>query len=260
MSDSTILHKYIPGIQDLDNVIRDKFGTGFISGTTDNANGIHVIMSLLVTFFIFYLAFRYQSIRKKASDPLLPEANLNARSLVELICDAALGLMEGIMGKAVARDMLPMIGSMAFFILFCNLAGLIPGLLPPTEVISTNLALAGIVFFATHIYGLKKNGFEHIKHLGGPVWWLSPLMFPIEIVSHLARPLSLTLRLFGNMVGDHKVLTTFLGFTVLFNHAILVPLPVMVLGFIVCVVQALVFCLLSAVYIGMALEDLHDHH
>lgn len=255
MSNSTILHEYIPGIKELDQMITEKLGRGVISGSMDNASGTHVIMSLLVTLFIFYLTFRYQSIRKKASDPLLPEAQLNARSIVELICDASLGLMEGIMGKTVARDMLPMIGSMAFFILFCNLAGLVPGLLPPTEVISTNLVLALIVFFATHIYGLKKNGFEHIKHLAGPLWWLAPLMFPIEVISHLARPLSLTLRLFGNMVGDHKVLGTFLGFGLL-----LVPLPVMVLGFIVCVVQALVFCLLSAVYIGMALEDLHDHH
>jgi F-type H+-transporting ATPase subunit a len=89
----------------------------------------------------------------------------------------------------------------------------------------------------------------------GPLWWLAPLIFLIELIGHLARPLSLTLRLFGNMVGDHKVLSIFLGFQILF-----VPLPVMVLGMIVCVVQTLVFCLLSVVYIGMAIEDLsHDH-
>jgi len=143
---------------------------------------------------------------------------------------------------------------MAFFILFGNLLGLVPGLLPPTDVISTNIVLAVIVFFATHIYGIRKNGFEHIRHMMGPMALLAPLIFPIELISHLARPLSLTLRLFGNMVGDHKVLTIFLGF------GILLPLPVMVLGIIVCVVQTLVFCLLSTVYIGMAIEDLHEHH
>ena len=83
----------------------------------------------------------------------------------------------------------------------------------------------------------------------------APLIFPIELISHLARPLSLTLRLFGNMVGDHKVLTIFLGFGI-----VIVPIPVMILGIIVCVVQTLVFCLLSTVYIGMAIEDLHEHH
>jgi len=77
------------------------------------------------------------------------------------------------------------------------------------------------------------------------------------LIGHIARPMSLTLRLFGNMVGDHKVLGVFLGFGIL-----LLPLPVMVLGVIVCVVQTLVFCLLSVVYIGMAIEDLHhdEHH
>ena len=89
----------------------------------------------------------------------------------------------------------------------------------------------------------------------GPMLFLAPLVFPIELISHLARPLSLTLRLFGNMVGDHTVLTIFLGFGIL-----LVPLPVMFLGTIVCVVQTLVFCLLSVVYISMAIEDLHEHH
>ena len=253
MSNSTILHEYIPGVAEFDKTISELLGAG-VRGTQSEASP-HVVVAILVTLFIIYLTVRYQSLRKKADNPLLPEANLNARSIVELICDASLGLLEGIMGKQVARDMLPLIGSMAFFILFCNLAGLIPGLLPPTDVISTNIVLALIVFLATHIYGLKKNGFEHIKHMMGPIWWLSILIFPIEIISHIARPLSLTLRLFGNMVGDHKVLSIFLGFGFL-----LVPIPVMILGFIVCVVQALVFCLLSAVYIGMALEDLHDHH
>ena len=253
MSNSTILHDYIPGVKELDHMIADALGKGLLKGSDGSA--AHVVVAILVTLFIFYLTFRYQSLRKKAENPLLPEARLNARSVVEILCDASLGLLEGIMGKTVARDMLPLIGSMAFFILFCNLAGLVPGLLPPTDVISTNIVLALIVFFATHIYGIKKNGMEHIKHMGGPLWWLSWLIFPIEIISHLARPLSLTLRLFGNMVGDHKVLSIFLGFGILF-----VPIPVMILGTIVCIVQALVFCLLSAVYIGMALEDLHDHH
>lgn len=254
MSGSTILHDYLPGVQALDQAISATFGRGVIDPST-TGNATHVIMSILVSLFVMLLAALYAARRKMAADTLIPERTLNARSVVETICEAAFGLMEGIMGREAARSFLPLIGTLAFFILFGNLAGLVPGLLPPTEVISTNLVLALIVFLATHLYGIKKNGLEHIKHMMGPMRALSPLVFPIELISHFARPLSLTLRLFGNMVGDHTVLTIFLSFGLL-----LVPLPVMFLGTIVCVVQTLVFCLLSVVYISMAIEDLHEHH
>ena len=110
-----------------------------------------------------------------------------------------------------------------------------------------------MVFFATHIYGFKENGMEHIKHMMGPVWWLAPLIFVIEFISHLARPLSLALRLAGNMIGDHKAVSIFMGLTYL-----VIPALLLGLGVIVCLVQTMVFCLLSAVYIGMAIEH-HDH-
>lgn len=253
MSGATILHEYLPGIAQFDEAISHALGKGFIKGDEAHSSP-HVIMALFATLLVLIVAFRYAAHRKAAADSAIPERAFNARSIVEVICDTALGMMEGVMGKEDARAFLPLIGSMAFFILFGNLLGLIPGLLPPTDVISTNIVLAVIVFFATHIYGIRKNGFEHIKHMMGPMIVLAPLIFPIELISHLARPLSLTLRLFGNMVGDHKVLTIFLGF------GLLIPIPVMVLGLIVCVVQTLVFCLLSTVYIGMAIEDLHEHH
>src|SRR5262249_44802056 len=111
----------------------------------------------------------------------------------------------------------------------------------------------------THIYGLKENGINHIKHLFGPIPWLAPLMFPIELISHMARPLSLGIRLMANMMADHLVLTIFLGLLpgalALF---IPIPLPMYLLGTIVVVVQTLVFCLLSTVYISMAIE--HTEH
>ena len=254
MSNTTIFHEYLPGVKVLDQMITEKFGEGLMG--TPSTGSAHVIMALAVTLFILYLVFRYSYIRGKAGEnSFIPEDRFNARSVVEIICDASLGLMEGIMGKEIARAFFPFIGTMAFFILLSNLAGLIPGFLPPTDVISTNVGMALIVFLATHYYGVKTNGFEHFKHMMGPILILAPLIFVIELISHVARPLSLTLRLFGNMVGDHKVLSVFLGFGIL-----LVPLPAMMLGFIVCVVQALVFCLLSTVYISMALEDLHEHH
>ena len=252
---STIFHYLFPQVEQFDHAITEKLGAGLLMGTESHGSA-HIIMAILVTIFTLFIALRYRSRRAQAEDSSFPEASFNARSFVELLCEAVLGMMEGVMGKEAARYFLPLIGTMAFFILFSNLAGLIPGLVPPTDVISTNVVMALIVFFATHIYGLKKNGFEHLKHMAGPLLVLAPLIFVIELIGHIARPLSLTLRLFGNMVGDHKVLSIFLGFGIFF-----VPLPVMILGTIVCIVQALVFCLLSVVYIGMAIEDLHhDEH
>lgn len=249
---STILHYLFPEqIGKFDQLISEKLGYGFLKGGVSSSSS-HVIMALLVTAFTLFLVMRYHSRRAAAEDSTLPEASFNARSFVELICESTLGLMEGIMGKQDARYFFPLIGTMGFFILFSNLAGLIPGFTPPTDVISTNVVMALIVFFATHIYGVKKNGIEHFKHMCGPLLVLAPLIFLIELVGHIARPISLTLRLFGNMVGDHQVLAIFLGFPIFF-----IPLPVMVLGTIVCIVQTLVFCLLSVVYIGMAVEDLH---
>ena len=248
---STILHYLFPEqIGSIDQAITSQFGQGLLG--TPTTGSAHIIMAGLVTIFTLFIAIRYRSRRAAAADSALPEASFNARSFVELLCESVLGTMEGIMGKEAARYFLPLIGTMAFFILFANLSSLIPGLTPATDVISTNAVMAIIVFLSTHIYGVKKNGMEHFKHMMGPLIVLAPLIFAIELIGHLARPLSLTLRLFGNMVGDHKVLSIFLGFGVLF-----VPLPVMVLGTIVCIVQTLVFCLLSVVYIGMAIEDLH---
>ena len=260
MSDApkTILHDLFPQIAESDKWLTESFGWGLFGGQPqDEMMASHVIMSVLVAVFILFLGIRYRMRRAAAADSALPEASFNARSVIELLCESTLGTMEGIMGKEAARYFFPLIGTMAFFILFSNLAGLLPGLSPPTDVISTNVVLALIVFFATHIYGVKKNGIEHFKHMMGPMLAIAPLVFVIELIGHFARPMSLTLRLFGNMVGDHKVLGVFLGFGVL-----LLPLPVMVLGVIVCVVQTLVFCLLSVVYIGMAIEDLHhdEHH
>jgi F-type H+-transporting ATPase subunit a len=117
-----------------------------------------------------------------------------------------------------------------------------------------------VVFVATHIFGIRAHGIAYFKHFLGPIikWYALPLMLlmlVIETISHLVRPLSLAIRLMGNIMGDHKVLGIFLSFGVL-----LVPLPVMALGLLVSVVQTLVFCLLSMVYIALAVEESEEGH
>jgi F-type H+-transporting ATPase subunit a len=158
------------------------------------------------------------------------------------------------MGEKNGRKYLPLIGTLACFIFFSNLLALIPGFVPPTTTLKTNVALALTVFFITHIEGIRAQGLvNYLKHFAGPLWWLAWIMIPIELIGHLARPLSLSLRLMGNMVSDHKVVGVFFGLVPL-----LVPVPFLILGAMVVVIQTLVFCLLSMVYINMAVSG-HDH-
>jgi F-type H+-transporting ATPase subunit a len=162
--------------------------------------------------------------------------------------------MDGVMGKKNAEKYFPFIGALAFFIFFSNLMSLIPGFAPPTDTLKTNVALALLVFFATHYFGVREHGVAYFKHFLGPVWWLSWLMLPVELMSHLARPASLSLRLMGNMASDHKLVATLFVLV-----PILVPVPFLVLGILVSIVQTMVFCLLSMVYISMAVAHEHDH-
>jgi F-type H+-transporting ATPase subunit a len=151
------------------------------------------------------------------------------------------------------KPYLPLIATLALFILVSNLTGLIPGFFPPTADINTTAACAIIVFLSTHIVGVKEHGFKYIKHFCGPIWWLTPIMFPIEVVGHMSRPLSLTLRLFGNMRGHELVLMIF--FTL--AGAYFAPLPMMLMGILVSFIQAFVFMLLSMIYIQGSLEECH---
>ena len=171
----------------------------------------------------------------------------------ELVDTAAgLGLAEGVMGRKKAERFLPLIGTLVFFIFFNNIIGLIPGFVPATDTLKTNLALSGLVFLMTHVYGVKEHGIAYFKHFLGPSLPLAPLMLPIEIISHIARPVSLALRLMGNIAADHKVTLVFFGLIPL-----LVPVPFLILGAVVVIVQTLVFCLLTMIYLAGAVA--HDH-
>ncbi len=177
---------------------------------------------------------------------------------------------------------MPLIATLGLFILTSNLLGLVPGLVAPTANMYTTIACAVIVFCYYHYLGVRKQGFVgYLKHFCGPVPWLAPLMFPIEVVSHLARVLSLSLRLFGNMFAGHILLAVIFlltGLGGLFGWAltgklggILLGLPggaimiaftvgfLLPLKILVALLQAFVFCLLSMVYISSAVEDTEHH-
>ena len=215
----------------------------------------HIMVASLVVIFVLFGALRFRgAVVGQGQAGLIPPPSFNLRHFFELMCEAILGLVAGVMGsEEKAKRYFPVIASLAFFILFCNLAALVPGFAPGTDTLKTNLGLALMVFVLTHYYGIREHGVgSYLKHFTGPLWWLAPLMLPIELVSHIARPVSLSLRLMGNMVADHKVIFSFFALVPWF-----VPVPFYFLGTLVCVVQTLVFCLLSVVYFALAVA--HDH-
>ncbi len=252
----SLLVQFFPGlVENVYHVIEPH--KTYVAGETPKRVS-HLFMALIVVAFAIGLGFAVRRRIAAKGDDLVPDRRFSPVVLLEMLVEAVLSLMQGVMGEKNARRYFPLIGSLAVFILFSNLLGMIPGFVPPTDSLSTTLALGTIVFFATHYYGVKEHGISYFKHFLGPIikWYALPLMalmFVIELISHLVRPCSLGVRLMGNIMGDHKVLFIFLGFGIL-----LIPLPIMALGLVVAVVQTLVFCLLSIVYIGLAIE--HEEH
>ena len=174
------------------------------------------------------------------------------QNLFEMIISALEDFQLGIMGEH-GRFVFPLIATLFIFIFVSNVIGLIPGFYSPTASINTTLACALIVFVTTEVIGIKTHGFKYIKQYLGPIWWLAPLMFIIETISHFSRILSLTLRLFGNISGEDLVL----GILIFLAGKFLAPLPMMFLAVFTSFVQAFVFALLSMIYISTALEEAH---
>jgi F-type H+-transporting ATPase subunit a len=147
-------------------------------------------------------------------------------------------------------------GTLFIFILFSNLIGLVPSLEAPTMFPRVPAGCAMASFLVYNALAVKEQGaFGYLKHLWGPVWWLGPLFLPIEVVSHLARPMSLTIRLYANMLAGEKVTLVFLGLAPLF-----VPTIFMGLHTFVSVVQAFIFTVLTMIYIGGAIAHTHEEH
>jgi F-type H+-transporting ATPase subunit a len=192
---------------------------------------------------------------------LLARRSLNlvprgVQNLVEVIMEFFIDLAEANIGH-LGRHFFPFIATIGIYILVSNLLGLVPGCEAPTSNLNTNAALALPVFFATHIYGLKEHKLGYIKHFVGPIRSLPALplmilMFVIEAIGHIARPLTLSVRLFGNMVAKHKIILILL----LLAPAV-VPTAILALGVLVSVIQAFVFVLLTTLYLAGAVEEAH---
>lgn len=174
------------------------------------------------------------------------------QNLFEIIIGGFEDFMLDVMGHE-GKPYFPLIGTLFLYILAMNWIGLIPGMGSPTADINTPLSMALVVFVVTHVVGVKHHGAKYIKHFMGPVSWLAPLIFPIELVSHLSRVLSLTFRLFGNVLGEDLVLAILM----MLAGAFFAPLPMMFLAIFTSFVQAFIFSLLTMLYISGSIEHAH---
>ncbi|MGE0823255.1 MAG: F0F1 ATP synthase subunit A [Candidatus Binatia bacterium] len=206
----------------------------------------HVATSLLVALGLMIFVYFARRQAAYAVDPAIPDDSLTLRNAAEMLVEGISGMAKSVLGEQGNR-FVPLYGTFFILILFSNLIGLVPGFAPPTSNFNTTLALGIISFIAYNFFAFKEQGLHYLKHFVGPMAALAPLMIPLEIIDNLVRPLSLSLRLMGNMTGDHVVLEIFTDLTKL-----IIPVIFYVLGAFVSVVQAFVFTILSLVYVSLA--------
>jgi F-type H+-transporting ATPase subunit a len=204
----------------------------------------HVVYSWLVILLLIVAAFI--ATRRIT---LVPG---KAQNFLEATVSGIEEFMVDITGEH-GRWFTPYAATIFLYIVTCNLIGLVPGFFPPTASINTTLSCALVSFFFTHYLGVKHHGIKYIKHFMGPIWWMVPIILPIELIGHLARIMSLSFRLFGNMMGHELVLMILF----MLAGAFFAPLPIMAMGIFVSFVQAFVFFLLSAMYFAGAMEHAH---
>lgn len=227
---------------------------GLISDKITHHN-IHVVTAGFVVLFLMGTTLLARPRLKRIEERIVPDEKTTLPNIFEVSVESILGLMEGVIGHN-AKQYFPLIGTIFIYIFLCNVMALIPGFVPPTDNINTNFAISVTVFIYYNTMGIRAHGIKnYLKHLVGPIIWLGPLMLVIEMIGHLVRPVSLALRLFGNITGDHLVLGIFSNLT-----PILVPVIFLALGLFVSFIQAFVFSLLSMIYIGLATAHEEGQH
>jgi F-type H+-transporting ATPase subunit a len=209
--------------------------------------GTWIVMGILLIF-----GWLAASAIRRASDPVVPDEGGSLRSIGEVLTEFIDSSVHGVIEDHHYRSLVPFFGSIFMFIVVANYFGLIPGMEPPTADSDLTFALGAICFAFYIIQGFRSNGLWYLRSFLGPVLFLAPLMLPIELADNLFRPFSLGVRLYANMFADHTVLGIFTGLTYL-----VAPLAFYALGAIVCVVQALIFMILSLSYVRLASS--HEH-
>jgi F-type H+-transporting ATPase subunit a len=210
--------------------------------------GTWIVMAILLVF-----GFLARAALAGATDPVVPDEGMSLRSTAEVAVEWFDGFARDVLETHHYRNLVPFFGTLFFFILFANFFGLIPGMEPPTGNSDLTFGLGTVVFCFFVYQGLSHGAGAYLRNdLVGPVWWLFPLMIPINLADNLFRPFSLGIRLYANMFADHTVLGIFTGLTKL-----IVPLAFYALGSIVCIIQAIIFVVLAMSYVRLATS--HGH-
>jgi F-type H+-transporting ATPase subunit a len=214
------------------------------------ADPLHVIPDYVVMVVIVFalLGVVFTLASRKLS--IIPSRR---QSVLEMV----FGLFEGLVTDTVGpegRKYLPVIGTVGLFIFTANLIGLVPGFMSPTSKLNVTVGCALVVFFYYHAQGVRAQGLKYFKHFLGPIPALAPLMIPIEIISHFSRPVSLSMRLFGNIFAE-ELLIVIMASIIPF----LLPLPFMAVAIFTSIIQAFVFVLLACIYIAGAVAHEEDH-
>jgi F-type H+-transporting ATPase subunit a len=232
-----------------------KFGTTaenvFGPYTVENAVPWYTVMFVLAVVFTILLVLLLKPRKLSVEQPRYGQLTLEAGVL------AIRNLLLDNVGPHGLRYF-PVIATFGLLILVSNLMGLVPGLMAPTAATSVTFALGISSFVYYNAIGIRENGLVgHLKHFAGPIPWLAVLMFPIELISNFVRPLSLGIRLFGNLFGDEQILGT-IG--TLSPKGLLLPVFVMPLSLFVAFMQTFIFVLLSIIYIGEVSHHHEEHH
>jgi F-type H+-transporting ATPase subunit a len=209
--------------------------------------GTWIVMGLLLVFGLLARAALAET-----TDPIIPDQTITLRTVAEVIVEWIDNFAAGVLEFHGYRALVPYLGSLFLFILAANFFGLIPGMEPPTSFSDLTFALGAISFGVYLSLGFKERGLGYLRSFLGPLLALAPLMLPIELADNLFRPFSLGVRLSANMMADHQVLSLFTGLT-----RLIVPVAFYALGSIFCVIQALIFMVLTMSYIKLALS--HEH-
>lgn len=230
---------------------------------------LHVVTAITMgTLLALTTSVLYFTKTRVATQYTLPDRHFSVAHFFDLLVETLAGLCDEVIGHG-GRKYLPFVGSVFLFILSCNLIGLVPGFLPATENWATGAAVATVVFLAFNYFGFREHGIKYLGHFLAPVslkgapkilavFLVAPFLAfqmafsGIELVSMCLRPITLSIRLFVNINADHMVLSIFSGMV-----PYVVPAVFMLLGLLVCVIQAFVFTLLSMVYISLAVA--HEH-
>lgn len=214
------------------------------------ADPLHAVPDYLVMVFVVAVLLAVLFGLAARRPALVPRGR---QSVAEMIVQLFEGLIVDTVGPE-GRKYVPVVGTVGLFVFGCNMIGLVPGFMSPTSKLNVTLGCALVVFFYYHAQGVKAQGLKYFKHFMGPIPALAPLMIPIEVISHFSRPVSLSMRLFGNIFAEELLIVIMASII-----PILLPLPFMAVAIFTSLIQSFVFVLLSCIYIAGAVAHEEEH-